>query len=353
MIHGGEVNIDHGTIGKLLVIKLRAVGDVILSTAALPNLRAAFPEATIDFLVERSCREVIEGNASVDNLIVFSKTGMNGARILLDLRRARYDMVVDLFGNPRSALMTFASGARHRVGYDFRGRSYAYNILVKPRGAEVHNVEFNLDALRRIGVPVVHTSPYFPLSEGDREFARREADTLGLTKRLAIGFNPGTNRPTERWPAEGFAELGALLAGRFGARICVFWGPGEKPVADAITRQIGDAAAVAPRTSLKQLGAMFERCSLVVSNDSGPMHIAAALGLPTVGIFGPVNPLLQGPYGEKTRYARKEGLPCLGCNYDRTCPIGNPCMTELEAEKVADVVEDLIVRCDLGKRVVQ
>ena len=174
-----------------------------------------------------------------------------------------------------------------------------------------------------------------------------------MTGRLAIGFNPGTNRPTERWPAERFAELGALLAGRYDARICVFWGPGEKPLADAIAGRIGDAAVVAPPTSLKQLGAMFERCSLVVSNDSGPMHIAAALGVPTVGIFGPVNPLLQGPYGENARYVRKEELSCLGCNYDKTCPIGNPCMTELEAEKVFGVVEELIDRCGLGKRVVR
>jgi lipopolysaccharide heptosyltransferase II len=320
------------------------VGDVILSTPVLPNLRTAFPAARIDYLVERLCRDAIEGNEFVDNVIAFDKRGMNGARILLELRRARYDMVIDLLGNPRSALMTFASGARRRVGYDFRGRSYAYNVLVKPRGAEVHNVEFNLDALRRIGVSVVPASPQFPLSPGDREFARREADRLGLTGRLAVGFNPGTNRPTERWPAERFAELGRLLANRSGARICVFWGPGEKHLADAIAASIGEAAAVAPPTSLKQLGAMFERCSLVVSNDSGPMHIAAALGAPTVGIFGPVNPLLQGPYGEKARFVRKEELSCLGCNYDKTCPIGNPCMTELEPEAVAGVVEELIVR---------
>jgi len=335
------------------VIKLRAVGDVILSTPVLPNLRAAFPDARIDFLVERSCRDAVEGNEAVDRVIAFDKRGMNGARMLLELRRARYDMVIDLFGNPRSALMTFASGARYRVGYDFRGRSYAYNIVVKPRGAEVHNVEFNLDALRRIGVPVLPASPHFPLSAGDREFARREAERLGLTGRLAIGFNPGTNRPAERWPAERFGGLGRLLASRFGARICVFWGPGEKPLADEIAARIGEAAVVAPPTSLKLLGAMFERCSLVVSNDSGPMHIAAALGAPTVGIFGPVNPLLQGPYGEKARFVRKEGLSCLGCNYDKTCPIGNPCMTELEPETVAGVVEELIVRCGLGKRVVQ
>ncbi len=200
---------------------------------------------------------------------------------------------------------------------------------------------------------VTTKSPYFPLTEADREFAGHEAGKLGLTGRLAIGFNPGTNRPAERWPAERFAELGALLASRHDARICVFWGPGEKPLADGIAAAIGGAAVVAPPTSLKRLGAMFERCSLVVSNDSGPMHIAAALGVPTVGIFGPVNPLLQGPWGESARYARKDELSCLGCNYDRTCPIGNPCMTELEAGKVFGVVEELIDRCGLDKRVVR
>jgi len=262
-------------------------------------------------------------------------------------------MVIDLLGNPRSALMTFASGARYRVGYDFRGRSYAYNVRVKPRGAEVHNVEFNLDALRRIGVPIVDTSPHVPLTGEDREFARREAEKLGLVGRCVIGINPGTNGPAKRWPAEKFAELGALLAGRLDARICVFWGPGEKPLADAIAGRIGDAAVVAPRTSLRQLGAMFERCSAVVSSDSGPMHIAAALGVPTVGIFGPVNPLLQGPYGKNARYVRKEELSCLGCNYYKSCPVGNSCMTELEAERVFGVVEELIDRCGLGKRVVR
>jgi lipopolysaccharide heptosyltransferase II len=347
------MNVDHGTVRKVLVIKLRAVGDVILSTAALPNLRAAFPDATIDFLVERSCRDVIAGNDRIDNMIVFSRTRTSGFKILLDLRRARYDMVIDLFGNPRSALMTFASRARYRVGYDFRGRSYAYNILVKPRGAEVHNVEFNLDALRRIGVPIICTSPHLSLSESDRAFARRESERLGLTGRFVVGINPGSSRPIKRWPARRFAELGALLAGRFNARICVFWGPGEKSLADAVAGEIGDAAVVAPQTNLKQLGAMFERCSLVVSNDSGPMHIAAALGRPTVGIFGPVNPLLQGPYGENTGYARKDELSCLGCNCDKKCPVGSPCMTELEAERVYQVVKDLIVRCGLEKRIVQ
>jgi heptosyltransferase-3 len=336
-------------VHKLLVIKLRAVGDVILSTAVLPNLRAAFPRARIEFLTEGNTRDVLVGNETIDELIVFKKSGLGGLNILFELRRRTYDLVIDLFGNPRSALMTFATGAKYRVGYDFRGRSYAYTTLVKPRGGEVHNVEFNLDALRRIDIPIVDRTIRFPLGESDDRFAEMAMQQLGLGSGMIVGLNPGTNRPTERWPAEKFAQLGNLLNEKYNASILVFWGPGEKPLAGAIAQRIRKGAVVAPPTTLKQLGSMFKRCTVVVSNDSGPMHIAAAVGVPTVGVFGPVNPRLQGPYGENTAYVTKEGLDCLGCNLDKHCPIGNVCMTQLEATAVLVTVEQLLKRCNLLK----
>lgn len=334
--------IDLSKVQRLLVIKLRAVGDVVLSTVVLPNLRVAFSKAQLDFLTERGCRDVLDGNPAIDNVVLFTKRGTNGVRMPLEIRRRRYDLVIDLFGNPRSALMTFASGAKYRVGYDFRGRSYAYNLLVKPRGAEVHNVEFNLDALRRIGVPIVTTSLLFPLSSSDVAFADNVAAELQLTDAVIIGINPGTNRPTERWPAEKFSELGKLASKQLNARVLVFWGPGERALAENIVSAIGQRASIAPPTTLKQLGALFRKCSVVVSNDSGPMHIAAAVGVPTVGIFGPVNPRLQGPYGERTASVTNHRLNCLGCNYDKHCPIGNMCMTELEAKTVLAAVERLL-----------
>lgn len=284
----------------------------------------------------------MDGNPGIDELLLFSKEGVNGLTMLFEIRARRYDLVIDLFGNPRSALMTFASRAKYRVGYDFRGRSYAYNHLVKPRGAEVHNVEFNLDALRRIGVPIVSKTLLFPLASDDIAFADNAAKTLGLEEDVIIGVNPGTNRPTERWPAEKFAEMGKLAVERCAARVLVFWGPGEKALAENIVSTIGERAIVAPPTTLKQLGALFQKCTVVVSNDSGPMHIAAALGVPTVGIFGPVNPRLQGPYGERTAFVTNEKLDCLGCNYDKQCPIGNMCMTELDARTVLKKVEHLL-----------
>jgi lipopolysaccharide heptosyltransferase II len=336
------VTIEAASVHRILVIKLRAVGDVTLSTVVLPNLRKAFTHARIDFLVEKGSSQVLAGNPYIDEVVVFTRGGFNGLTILRELRRRKYDLVFDLFGNPRSAMMTFASGARYRVGYAFRGRTYAYNMIAEPRGALVHNVEFNLDALRRVDIPIIERTTLFPLSDDDIAFAKRVVAGLQPGTRKLVGLNPGTNRPTEKWPAERFAELGRMLHDHYGAVIVVFWGPGERTLAENITAMIGPGAVVAPPTTLKQLGALFTHCDLVVSNDSGPMHIAAAVGAPTVGIFGPVNPRLQGPYGEKTAYVVKEGLSCLGCNLDKHCPIGNICMTELDAAAVFSTASKLI-----------
>jgi len=330
------------SIQRILVIKLRAVGDVQLATAVLPNLRRAFPTATIDFLTETPCDTILDGNPYINSVVVFRPKKDQIFTLFRSLYRRKYNIVFDLFSNPRSAQLTFASRAGLRVGYAFRGRKYAYNMLVNPRGAEVHNVEFNLDALRRLDIPIVEKTILFPLTDEQRSYAFSAFRKMFLSKALIIGLNPGTNRPTEKWPAANFASLGRMLRDRLHAHLLVFWGPGELELARSIQEQIGEHSYIAPPTSLKLLGAFFEQCSAVVSNDSGPMHIAAALGVPTVGLFGPVNPKLQGPYGKRVSFVTKQELGCLGCNLDKSCVIGNLCMTELDPEFVFLSVRNLL-----------
>ena len=122
------------TIEKILIIKLRAVGDVLLSTIVTKNLRLAFPSAVIHYLTEPPGREVFHLNPFIDDVLVFDKETMSGAGLIRAVRRRRYDLVIDLFGNPRTALVTWLSRASVRVGYRFRGRSYAYNVIAEPRG---------------------------------------------------------------------------------------------------------------------------------------------------------------------------------------------------------------------------
>jgi lipopolysaccharide heptosyltransferase II len=314
--------------GRFLIIKLRAIGDVLLSTAVIRNLRTAFPSARIDFLTERASRQVVEGNTDLDEVLVFDPSSQNGLALMSRVRRRRYDLVIDLFGNPRSALVTLASGAKRRVGYRFNWRTYCYNVRITPRGGEVHNLEFNLDALRGIDVPVTHTEVTFPVAQNDDEFAARLFRDADLDGRFVVSLNTGGGWESKRWGIEKFAELGDAIASEYGARIVVVWGPGERPNAVRLSELMKAPSVLIPETDLKQLAAILRRCTAMVTNDSGPMHIAAAMGVPLVAIFGPTNPEFQGPVGTRHEIVQNNGIVCLGCNFTR-CPIGNPCMKDL------------------------
>lgn len=324
---------DPSLIRSILVIKLRAIGDVLLSTVVLRNLSAAYPAAKIDFLTQEASREVLEGNPDVNELITFQQKNHNGLSMILAIRRRRYDLVIDLFGNPRSAIITLFSGASCRVGYRFGWRQFCYDVVVPPRGGEIHNTEFNLDALVHIGVPIIDRSPVFPPGAAATLFAEEFIRHHHLENTFVVALNPGGGWYTKRWPLEAYAKLGDRIASEQQAAILLLWGPGEEDAAKTIRDRMTSPAIMLPATTLKQLGAIMKKCNVVITNDSGPMHIAASVGTPIVAIFGPTNPELQGPVGSPSQIVRNERLVCLGCNFT-SCPIKNPCMKELDADEV-------------------
>jgi heptosyltransferase III len=335
--------LDPGSVRKVLVIKLRAIGDVLLSTIVLPNLRKAFPQAAIHFLTEPAARDVIEGNPAVDETLVYDLKEHGPLHYIRQIRRRRYDLVFDLFGNPRTALITRASGAPHRVGFAFRGRQYAYTTLVSGRGDSVHNTQFNLDALEALGIPIVDRALFFPIRAEDRAYVAEFIQRESLAGRPIVAVNTSGGWYTKRWALEKFAPLADRIVEELGFSVILPWGPGQKEDAERVRSLMVRPAVIPPPTTLRQLGALLERCAFMVTNDSGPMHIAAAVGTPVVGIYGPTNPLLQGPYGEGHIVIRREGLDCLGCNLT-ACPIGHPCMKELDVPAVFQALRSLAER---------
>jgi len=333
-----SITIDHHSIHKVLVIKLRAVGDVVLSTIVTKNLRLAFPGAQINFLVEPPSRDVVNSNPYINDTLVFNPSSMTGVALIRLVRSLRYDLIIDLFGNPRTALVTRLSGAPYRVGYRFRGRAYAYNIVVKPRGALVHNTQFNLDALEAMGVEIQELKLYFQYSSDDEMYVFEFLARAFGAGKLIVGINSGGGWYTKRWGLEHFAELADRLVERYEAGIILLWGPGQLKDVERIQSEKKHDSYIPPPTTLLQLGALLHHCSLVVANDSGPMHIAAAVGTPVVAIYGPTNPALQGPYGEGHVIVRNEQITCLGCNFV-DCPIGHLCMLKLTVDEVLNGVE--------------
>jgi len=330
-----------GPVQRILVIKLRAVGDVLLSTVVTKNLRLAYPRSQIHFLTERPSLEVLKGNPYVDDVLVYDRKTMNGLSLISAVRRRQYDLVIDLFGNPRTALVTRLSGARRRVGFRFRGRAYAYNILAEPRGDRVHNTQFNLDALVALGVPIQDSSLQFTFGDEDSRYVESFMPEDFSRGSFTVCINTGGGWYTKRWGLDRYALLADRLIEEFNARIVLPWGPGQMPDVEEINRRMKRAAFIPPATTLRQLGALLKRCTIVITNDSGPMHIAAAVGTPILAIFGPTNPALQGPYGGNHVVVRNEALDCLGCNLT-ACPIGHPCMLGLDVDTVMQGVRRLL-----------
>lgn len=216
------VPIDPRTVRTILVVKLRAIGDVLLSTIVLPNLRRAFPAARIDFLTEPAAQDIVRRQPAIDEVLCYDRKAESGPGLVWRVRSRSYDMVIDLFGNPRTALLTFLSGARHRVGYRFRGRAYAYTVVVEPRGGEVHNTQFNLDALEAIGVEIVERNLYFPVAPEEVRFADDVLAAEGLSSGLRVALhtggggirNAGLSSGSPRWRTFSWKSMGPALSFR-------------------------------------------------------------------------------------------------------------------------------------------
>lgn len=276
----------------------------------------------------------------VNSVLVFDGKNQSGIGLITEVRKQNYNLVIDLFGNPRSALVTYFSRAKYRVGYNFGWRKYCYNIIVTPRGGEVHNTQFNLDAIRACDLPVVEPKIHLPVPQEAEQFAEQFYSDQKLQDKTIVALNPAGGWYTKRWGIPKYAQLGDAIAKHYKATILLLWGPGERDEVERIAAMMTHPVVIAPPTSLQQLAAVLKRCSFLITNDSGPMHIAASVGTPTVAIFGPTNPMLQGPYGNESEIIRNERLGCLSCNFT-ACPIGNPCMEELTVEEVFKAFERL------------
>ena len=328
------------SVKKILIIKLRAIGDVVMSTIVIKNLRALYPMAQIDFLTEKPGAMVVAGIPHLNSVRILPRNRkkssfgrfIDDVRFIREIQKQKYDLVIDYFGNPRSALLTWLSGASFRVGYDYRIRQLAYNHVIKSRASYMHEALWHLDALQYLGIPIVSRQPEFYIGADAEQFAREFWDRESLNGMPVVGINFSGGWPAKRWPLDQFAELINRFAAEYPVRFLVLWGPGEKEDALKLVSMAPEHTLLIPPTDLKQLGAILKRLNMMVTTDSGPMHIAAALQVPCVAIYGPTNYKLQGPFGNIHEIVYKDDLDCLGCN--RLDCDHTSCMNALGVDRV-------------------
>lgn len=327
---------DKSKVNKILIIKPGAIGDVLLSTPVIENLRINFPDAEINYLTQTFCRDVLTDNPFLSRVLTYDlKNGDSSYCLIKNVHDQNYDLIIDLFCNPRTAVITLNSDAKYRVGFPFSWRRIAYNIKVKPRSSEVHNIEFNLDTLRALNLKIETNKPRFYINAVHMEFADKFFAEKKLNNESVIGINSSGTWETKVWYPEKFTELAKKLSHNH--RILIFWGYGkEKTDAEKIQAAVGEKALLIPEVNLKYMAALLKKCKLLITNDTGPMHIAWSMGVNISAIFGPTNPELQGPQNENSVIVRNESLSCLGCNLTKIseCPNQHKCMKELPVEEV-------------------
>ena len=342
---------------KILLIRLRLIGDVVLTTPIIGALRRARPDAHLTYLVEPQAAPVVAGNPHLNEVVVaplvhgFARVRQDAA-MAVRLRRARFDAVVDFHGGPRSSLLALATGAPVRIGYTIAGRGWMYTRQVpRPRGHRPrHSVENQWDLAESLVPGLGRPSPAaHPVEMAeDPSAARRVSERL---RALGVGaghdlvvIHVGAGNEFRRWPEEAFADVvTALSSAEPNRRIILTTGPAQAARAEEVRRlamlrgTMPGVVAVACDLELGELRSLAGRATLFVGGDSGPAHIAATTATPMVVIYGPTTPLVWGPWRDPARATETVDagdLPCRPCD-QRVCEPGDfRCLRGIRPETV-------------------
>lgn len=284
---------------RFLLVRLGSLGDIIHALPAAAALRDTFPEARIDWAVEPNWSRLLKNNPDISGVICVNRaSGSEMMATLKRIRAGRYASAVDFQALYKSALLAFASRAPRRIGFK---SSYAregpaaafYTERLNPRGP--HKVDHNLTLVEAAGAEKP-SSVRFPLviDAEDDEIVTRQLSANGIREYFVL--NPGGGWLSKCWPAARYGELHRRLVARFGSRGFISFGPGEKNLAREAIQAAGEPSPVATPLGLGPLMALLRRAKFVVSADTGPLHLASALGAPVIGLYGPTDPSRNGPY---------------------------------------------------------
>ena len=311
---------------RILVTRMKFIGDVVLTTPVIRSLRTAYPGAYIAYMGEQHAVSLLEQNPNIDELIPFDfsrPTLVEQPRVTYLLRRRKFDLAIDLFGNPRSALLTYLSGATVRVGAARAGRGRLYTIRVRDDGQPKTAIQFHNQFIRAAGIEPTATKTEIMLTDEERRSAGSMLGTLGVglhgsgSSVPVVAIHPGATWPAKRWLPERFGELASRLMEELKCRVVITAGPQDKDVVAGVLRSARTGVVELPVMPLRSLAAVISHCDVYVTNDAGPMHIAAALNVPTIGLFGPGEEDIWFPYEEAEGHkALRKEVPCHPCHLD-------------------------------------
>ena len=335
----------------LLLSRLRFMGDVILTTPLIRALKKGLPHARLIYVTEPPFGQLLQNNPHVDEILLFDRKYVDSlpvwkgfreqVKFLSQLRKRHCKVAVDLLGLPRTAFQLYWSRAPIRIGGDFRYRKHLYTHLFPvDRSYWKTAIDFYLNILKFFDLPDAGQETEVFVTEKEKSWARSYLQKQGFDlTRPIVGLHPGGTWPAKLWPWNSFAELAIRLATELGVQVFLTGGPNDQEILDRVAKRAGKHAFRGKVFHLRHLAAILSLFSIFVSNDCGPMHLAPAVGTPTIGIFGPGEPDIWFPYSkDKGHQFLYKQVSCSPCHHD-FCPIDHICMTSIQVEEVFEKIK--------------
>ncbi len=343
---------------RILIIKLSAIGDVVHSLPFLEVLRENFPDSRIDWLVEEQAFQIIAGHPGLDRVIVSRRSSWKNSLLhfkscmpvirevksfLKELRSYEYDLVIDLQGLLKSGVLVGLSRGRRKIG--IAGAREGGWIFLNERPVPVDYDQHAIDRYLRVaGYLECDLSPWkgdIPVSDSDKKWVNDLLNATGIGKRPLVAINPMARWKTKLWEPERFAALANRIIDELSCEVIFTGSNTDRNIIKHISKKMKRRPInLAGRTSLKQLACLFTRCKALVTTDTGPMHIGAAMGCLVVALFGPTAPWRTGPYGQSHKVIRAD-LECSPC-FQKKCNDVS-CMKEITVDRVFEAVKDTVM----------
>lgn len=318
------------SLQRILVVRTDRIGDVLLSTPVLSVLREHRPTGYLSIMVNPYTCEVVDGHPALNEILVDDITGRHRGirgfiRLIRDIRIRRFDTIIVLHPTFRLAVLGFLAGIPLRVGSGYRAYSLLFNhrIYEHRKDASQHEVDYNLHLLSGLGMSTSHAKPQITVTEAARhKMTTRLAQWGVLPHESLIVLHPGSGGSARRWPGSSFAALADQLASEADVRVILTGGTTERDLVEEVIRQMKTRPiTLVGETTIKELTALLEITRLCVTNSTGPLHLAAAVGTPTVALYCPIipcSPIRWGPYGDGHHVLQPDVPSCPRC-------IGNAC----------------------------
>jgi len=336
---------------RMLIVRTDRIGDVLLSTPVIKTLRDNYPNSYIAMMVSPYAKDIVDGNPYLDEVIIYDKEGSHKSwprsiKFSRNLKKKRFDLAIILHPTNRVHLVTFFAGIRRRIGYDRKlGFLLTDRIEHTKQLGEKHELEYTLDLVRYLGIEPKDKNLFMPIRPESEKRVEELFQQGGINKTdKLLAIHPGASCPSKIWPNERFADVADKLNERYGFKVLVIAGPKDLALAESVIKHMHKPAVnLAGKTSVSQLASVLKRCNLFISNDSGPVHIAAALGTPVISIFGRnqkgLSPTRWGPTGKKDKILHKE-VGCIEC-LAHNCTKKFACIKAITVDDVLNAADSL------------